>query len=64
MPSFACEAPDDPEVIGPEGIETFCNAIAVDPEDVVMLVLAWKMDAKQMGYFTRKEWLKGLADIQ
>lgn len=41
-------AADDPEVIGPEGIEQFCSALAVDPEDVVMLVLAWKMDAKQM----------------
>jgi DCN1-like protein 4/5 len=57
-------SPEDPEVIGPEGIEAFCNAIAVDPEDVVMLVVAWKMDARQMGYFTRKEWLKGLQDLQ
>jgi len=56
--------PDEPEVIGPEGIESFCNAIAVDPEDVIMLVIAWKMDAKQMGYFTKKEWVKGLSEIQ
>jgi len=56
--------PNDSEVIGPEGIETFCNALAVDPEDVVMLVIAWKMDAKQMGYFTKKEWLKGLSELQ
>jgi len=57
-------AADDNEVIGPEGIESFCTAISVDPEDVVMLVIAWKMDAKQMGFFTRKEWLKGLAELQ
>jgi len=55
---------DDPEVIGPEGIENFCSALAVDPEDVVMLVIAWKMDAKQMGYFTKKEWIKGLSEMQ
>ncbi|KAI1286719.1 DCN1-like protein 4 [Halotydeus destructor] len=57
-------AANDPEVIGPEGIENFCHAISVDPEDVVMLVVSWKMDAKQMGYFTKKEWLKGLSEIQ
>jgi len=56
--------PDDAEVIGPDGIVDFCKAIAVDPEDVVMLVLAWKMDAKQMGYFSKKEWIKGLSDLQ
>jgi len=57
-------APDEPDVIGPEGIERFCKDIEEDPEDIVMLVLAWKMDAKQMGYFTLKEWLKGLSEIQ
>lgn len=51
-------------MIGPDGIEAFCNAIAVDPEDTVMLVLAWKMEAKQMGYFTKKEWLKGFMEMQ
>lgn len=57
-------ANEDPEVIGPDGIEAFCKALGVDPEDPVMLVLAYKMDAKQMGYFTKKEWLKGLQDLQ
>ena len=51
-------------MIGPDGIEAFCQALGVDPEDPVMLVLAYKMDAKQMGYFTKKEWIKGLQDLQ
>jgi DCN1-like protein 4/5 len=49
---------------GPEGMEKFCRDIGVKPEDIVMLVLAWKMKAKQMGYFTQEEWLQGMTDIK
>lgn len=38
--------------------------MGVKPEDPVMLVLAFKMEAKQMGYFTRKEWDKGMLALQ
>ncbi|XP_034762016.1 DCN1-like protein 4 isoform X4 [Acipenser ruthenus] len=31
---------------------------------VVMLVLAWKLDAQNMGYFTLQEWLKGMGALQ
>ncbi|NXD70898.1 DCNL4 protein, partial [Eolophus roseicapillus] len=30
----------------------------------VMLVLAWKLDAQNMGYFTLQEWLKGMTSLQ
>uniref|UniRef100_T1JA95 Defective in cullin neddylation protein n=1 Tax=Strigamia maritima TaxID=126957 RepID=T1JA95_STRMM len=56
--------PDDPQLIGPEGMEKFCEDIGVEPENIVMLVLAWKMEAKQMGFFTIEEWLRGLTDLQ
>jgi len=56
--------PDEPDLIGPEGMEKFCEDIGVEPENIVMLVLAWKMDAKQMGFFTLQEWLKGLSELQ
>ncbi|XP_077302941.1 DCN1-like protein SCCRO4 isoform X2 [Arctopsyche grandis] len=56
--------PDEPDLLGPEGMEKFCEDISVEPENVVMLVLAYKMGAKQMGYFTQEEWLKGLTDLQ
>ncbi|XP_018911359.1 DCN1-like protein 4 isoform X2 [Bemisia tabaci] len=55
---------DDPELLGPEGMEKFCEDIGVEPENVVMLVLAWKMNAKQMGFFTQEEWLRGLTELQ
>lgn len=54
----------DEDVIGPEGMEKFCEDIGVEPENIVMLVLAWKLDAKNMGFFTKAEWLKGFSDIQ
>uniref|UniRef100_A0A1B6CRL4 Defective in cullin neddylation protein n=1 Tax=Clastoptera arizonana TaxID=38151 RepID=A0A1B6CRL4_9HEMI len=57
-------SPDDPEVLGPDGMEKFCEDIGVEPENVVMLVLAWKMNARQMGFFTLQEWLRGLSELQ
>lgn len=29
-----------------------------------MLVLAWKLDAQSMGYFTQQEWLRGMGSLQ
>lgn len=55
---------DEPEMLGPDGMERFCKDIAVDPENVIMLVLAYKMGARQMGFFTLAEWQKGLTDLQ
>merc|ERR1712216_858037 len=45
-------------MIGPEGIEKLCSD-KVDPADVLMLVLAWQLEASQMCYFTRDEWKRG-----
>jgi hypothetical protein len=45
-------------------MEKFCEDISVEPENVAMLVLAYKMGARQMGFFTQAEWLKGLTDLQ
>ncbi|RXM30346.1 DCN1-like protein 4 [Acipenser ruthenus] len=58
-----CIAGSD-DVVGPEGMEKFCEDIGVEPENVVMLVLAWKLDAQNMGYFTLQEWLKGMGALQ
>ncbi len=42
----------------------FCRDLDVEPENIALLVLSWKMGAKQMGYFTLQEWLLGLTDLQ
>ncbi|XP_074649813.1 DCN1-like protein 4 [Tubulanus polymorphus] len=57
-------AGSDEDVVTPEGMETFCKDLGVEPEDIVMLSLAYKLDAKQMGFFTLTEWLKGMTELQ
>lgn len=51
-------------LLGPEGIEKFCKDLDVAPENIAMLVIAWKMDAKRMGFFAKDEWLKGFSELQ
>ncbi|OBS69905.1 hypothetical protein A6R68_01555, partial [Neotoma lepida] len=46
------------EVVGPEGMEKFCEDIGI-----IMLVLAWKLEAESMGFFTKEEWLKGMTSL-
>ncbi|XP_065221682.1 DCN1-like protein 4 [Planococcus citri] len=55
---------DEPDVIGPEGIEKFCQDLGVEPENIAVLVIAWKMNARRMGFFSSQEWLKGFSDLQ
>ncbi|KAM4627755.1 DCN1-like protein 5 [Polymixia lowei] len=52
------------KVLGPEGMEKFCEDIGVEPENIIMLVLAWKLEASNMGFFTKEEWLKGMTSLQ
>jgi len=68
--SRVCEAwfkkytSENDQVIGPEGVIEFCKDIEVSPEDAIMLVIAWKMEAENMGFFKLKEWLKGMKAMQ
>lgn len=55
--------PEDPNTIGPDGIVKLCVDLEVDPEDVVVLVLAWHLNAKQMGYFSKSEFTSGLSKL-
>jgi len=52
--------PDNPNQIGPDGIEGLCKDLGVDPDDVVILVLAWHLNAQSMGFFKRDEFIGGL----
>jgi DCN1-like protein 4/5 len=55
---------DDPTQLGPDGMERFCEDIKLEPENIAMLCIAFKMNAKNMGFFTQAEWVKGLADSE
>uniref|UniRef100_A0A3Q3JUX0 DCN1-like protein n=1 Tax=Monopterus albus TaxID=43700 RepID=A0A3Q3JUX0_MONAL len=52
------------KVLGPEAMEKFCKDIGVEPENIIMLVLAWHLSAANMGYFTKEEWLMGMTALQ
>ncbi|KAM4742583.1 DCN1-like protein 5 isoform 2-T2 [Anableps anableps] len=52
------------KVVGPEAMEKFCEDIGVEPENIIMLVLAWHLEAAKMGYFTKDEWLRGMTVLQ
>jgi len=53
----------DNQQIGPEGIEALCRDIGVEPENVVVLVLAWHLNAQSMGYFRKEEFINGLQTL-
>lgn len=52
------------QVIGPDAMEKFCEDIGVEPENIIMLVLAWRLEAASMGFFTKEEWLRGMTTLQ
>jgi len=52
---------DDNQRIGIDGMTRFLQDLEVDPEDVVVLVLAWHLNASEMGSFTRDEFIKGFS---
>jgi len=49
----------DADCILADGIERFCADIHVQPDEFVVLVLAWKFNAEAMCRFTREEFISG-----
>ena len=45
-------------------MEKLCEELGVEPEDPVMLVLAFTLDAETMGFFSKAEWMKGMENLQ
>ena len=45
-------------------MQLFCTNLGVEPGNIVMLVLAYKLHAKNMGYFTLEEWLEGMQKLK
>lgn len=50
--------------VGPEGTERLCRDLGLDPADRKVLLLAWKMGAQRMGYFSRQEWNQGFQRLR
>jgi len=52
------------QFIGLDGIVKLCTDLEISPEDVTTLLLAFALNAQEMGYFTKKEWTEGLEKLQ
>jgi len=48
------------EFIGPDGMEKLYKDLEVDSEDPVMFILAYHLNASEMAYFSREEFLSGM----
>lgn len=50
--------------IGTEGFEKLCNDAQIPFDGALPLVMAWMLDAKEMGKIEKDEWVKGTAALQ
>lgn len=55
---------DEPDAIGPEGLERLCDDMGVPMDGPGPFVLAWLLGAKEMGKIAKAEWVKGTDDLQ
>ncbi|KAF8120956.1 DUF298-domain-containing protein [Boletus edulis] len=55
--SFADD--DNPDVIGPGGVEKLCTEAGIPLEGAQPLLLAWQFKAQEMAKISRSEWLQG-----
>lgn len=54
---------EDEDSILATGIEKLCLDLRYKPADFAILVLAWRLDAKQMCCFTKAEFIQGLSKL-
>ena len=52
------------DVMDIDGVVQLCDDLAVDPTDVVVIVIAWYMQAARMGFFHRQEFRRGMAALE
>ncbi|XP_060209004.1 uncharacterized protein LOC132636258 isoform X2 [Lycium barbarum] len=52
------------DMIMADGISNLCNDLQVDPGDIVMLVLSWKMKAENMCEFSKQEFIGGVQSLE
>jgi len=50
----------DDDIIGAEGIVKLCDELGVSPDDVVVLVFAYHLNAQSMSCFSKEEFVAGL----
>eukprot|EP00730_Choanoeca_flexa_P002015 TRINITY_DN10877_c0_g1_i2.p6 TRINITY_DN10877_c0_g1~~TRINITY_DN10877_c0_g1_i2.p6 ORF type:complete len:231 (+),score=45.73 TRINITY_DN10877_c0_g1_i2:3037-3729(+) len=51
------------EMITPDGTMQLCEDLNVTPENVILLIIAYKCGCEKMGTFTHDEWLTGMTSL-
>ena len=59
---FESYAGDGEEMLE-DGIAAFCGDLRIDPQDVAILIIAWRMNAAEMCVFTKEEFIRGFQDL-
>ncbi|KAL4332809.1 hypothetical protein GQ457_07G015650 [Hibiscus cannabinus] len=54
----------DIDLILADGITQLCSDLQVDPQDIIMLVISWHMQASTMCEYTKEEFCNGLRDLR
>jgi len=52
------------KTIGPEGFEKLCSDAQIPLDGALPLVMAWILDAKEMGKISKEEWVKATGTLQ
>lgn len=55
------ESGEAADYVGGDGIIQFAQDVGIDPMDVIVLMLLYKLDSKTQYHITRKEWMTGFA---
>lgn len=55
---------ESPELILEDGISAFCDELGIDPSDIVILVIAYNMEAAEMCVFTKEEFVRGMTKLR
>jgi len=61
---FDCYKDPDCDCILAEGVEKFCEDLEVRPDEFIVLVLAWKLNAETMCVFTREQFISGCQSMR
>ncbi|XP_004078948.2 DCN1-like protein 1 [Oryzias latipes] len=54
--------PHDPNKIGIDGIQLFCDDLALDPASISVLLIAWKFRAATQCEFSKQEFMDGMTE--
>lgn len=61
--TFKPQDPQDENKIGVDGIQQFCDDLALDPASISVLIIAWKFRAATQCEFLKVEFMDGMTEL-